>query len=89
VQLTHQWAVTYLGSYSFENSFSLSHRFGIEYLSRCRCWAARLEINDNVVSGLSWHLQYRLLGLGDDAAHPFAGRGSHAAGGSSGRYSLF
>lgn len=78
IQLTHQWALTYLGSYSFENSFSLSHRFGVEYLSRCRCWAARLEFDDNVVTGLQWHLQYRLLGLGDDAAHPFTGRGSGA-----------
>ena len=76
IQLTHQWAVTYLGTYSFENSFSLTHRFGIEYLSQCRCWAARLEFDDTVVRGLQWHLQYRLLGIGDDASHPFSGRGS-------------
>ena len=75
IQLTRQWAVTYLGSYSFENTFSLAHRVGLEYVSRCRCWAARLEFDDTVVRGLQWHLQYRLLGLGDDAAHPFAGAG--------------
>jgi len=89
LQLTRQWAVTYLGSYSFENSFSLSHRFGLEYLSRCRCWAARLEIDDTVVRGFQWHLQYRLLGLGDDAAHPFSGRGSHVTNSSGKSYSLF
>jgi len=76
VQLTRQWAVTYVGSYSFENAFSLVNRFGLEYLSRCRCWAARFEVDNSVVRGFEWHIQYRLLGLGDDAAHPFTGRGS-------------
>jgi len=89
VQLTRQWAATYLGSYSFENSFSLSHRFGLEYLSRCRCWAARLEVDDTVVRGFQWHLQYRLLGIGDDAAHPFSGRGSHLTNSSGKSTNLF
>jgi len=73
-QFTKQWAATYAGTYSFENSLSLTHQFGVEYLSRCRCWAVRLEFEEDRVRGLSWNLNYRLLGLGDDRERPFQGR---------------
>jgi lipopolysaccharide assembly outer membrane protein LptD (OstA) len=70
-QFTKQWAATYAGNFSFENSLSLTHQFGLEYLSRCRCWAVRLEVQEDRVRGLSWSLNYRLLGLGDDRERPF------------------
>jgi hypothetical protein len=72
-QFTRQWAATYVGNYSFENALSLVHQFGIEYLSRCRCWAIRFEVEEDRVRGLSWSVNYRLFGLGDDRDRPFHG----------------
>jgi lipopolysaccharide assembly outer membrane protein LptD (OstA) len=72
-QFTRQWAATYAGNYSFENALSLTHQFGLEYLSRCRCWAVRLEFQDDRVRGLTWSINYRLLGLGDERERPFQG----------------
>jgi lipopolysaccharide assembly outer membrane protein LptD (OstA) len=73
VQITHEWAVTYAGSYSFENALSLVNQLGVEYLSRCRCWAIRVEAEEDRVRGFSWTINYRLLGLGDDRERPFSG----------------
>lgn len=70
-QLTRQWAFTYAGNYSFENALSLTQQFGLEYLSKCRCWAVRLEAQEDRVRGLSWSINYRILGLGDDRERPF------------------
>jgi lipopolysaccharide assembly outer membrane protein LptD (OstA) len=72
-QFTPQWAATYAGNFSFENSLSLTHQFGLEYLSKCRCWAVRLEAQEDRVRGLSWSINYRLLGLGDERERPFQG----------------
>ena len=72
-QFTPQWAATYAGNFSFENSLSLTHQFGLEYLSKCRCWAIRLEAQEDRVRGLSWSINYRLLGLGDERERPFQG----------------
>lgn len=80
-QFTKQWAATYAGNFSFENALSLTHQFGLEYLSRCRCWAVRFELQEDRVRGLSWSLNYRLLGLGEDRDRPFklgGGRGFDA-----------
>lgn len=75
VQLTPQWAADYLGSFSFENALSLVNMFGLEYLSRCKCWAIRLEAEQDRGQGLQWSLRYKLVGLGDDRAQPFRGPG--------------
>jgi lipopolysaccharide assembly outer membrane protein LptD (OstA) len=75
-QVNRQWALTYGGAFSFENVLSLTNQFGIEYVSRCKCWAVRLEFDDDRVGGFQWHLNYRLLGLGDDREHPFRSRGA-------------
>jgi hypothetical protein len=72
-QLTQSWAITYAGSFSFENSLALVNQLGVEYLSRCKCWAVRVEVEDDRVRGLSWSVQYRLMGLGDDRDRPFTG----------------
>jgi lipopolysaccharide assembly outer membrane protein LptD (OstA) len=76
VALTRNWAVTYNGAYSFEQSLSLANRFGIEYLSKCRCWAIRLELEENRARGFDFNLSYRLIGLGDDTVRPFQNSGS-------------
>ena len=64
-QATEHWAFTYAGSFSFDNSISLINQFGIEYLSKCRCWAVRLEVDEDRTRGVEWTLRYRLVGLGD------------------------
>lgn len=74
VQLTKQWAATFSGNFSFENALSLSNQFGVEYLSRCKCWAIRLEVDNDRVRGFSWGFNYRILGLGDDREQPFQGK---------------
>lgn len=71
--LTRNWALTYSGSYSAEQSVFLGNQGGIEYLSECRCWAVRLEADEDPVSGARFNVKYRLLGLGDDTVRPFAG----------------
>jgi lipopolysaccharide assembly outer membrane protein LptD (OstA) len=74
VQLTKQWAATFAGNFSFENALSLSNQFGVEYLSRCKCWAIRFEVDNDRVRGFSWGFNYRILGLGDDRERPFQGQ---------------
>lgn len=71
--MTKQWAATYSGNFSFENALSLTNQFGVEYLSRCKCWAIRLEVDNDRVRGFSWGFNYRILGLGDDRERPFQG----------------
>jgi hypothetical protein len=72
--LTKQWAATFAGNFSFENALSLSNQFGVEYLSRCKCWAIRFEVDNDRVRGFSWGFNYRILGLGDDRERPFQGQ---------------
>lgn len=67
-----QWSVSYLGSYSFENSLSLRNLAGIEYLSRCKCWAIRGEVAQDPQRGYEFQFQYRLLGVGDNLDYPFS-----------------
>jgi hypothetical protein len=75
VSITQSWAVTYVGSYSFEQSLILRNRGGIEYFSRCRCWAVRLEIEQDRERGVNFNLMYTLTGLGDDRHRPFEPEG--------------
>jgi hypothetical protein len=75
---TRLWAVTYRLSYSLEGSLSLTNEFGLEYISRCQCWAVRLEVDDDRQRGFQAALRYRLVGLGDDTVRPFDARGGGA-----------
>jgi lipopolysaccharide assembly outer membrane protein LptD (OstA) len=70
-QATEHWAFTYGGSFSFDNSISLINQFGIEYLSKCRCWAVRFEMDEDRTRGFEWRLRYRLVGLGDQKQQLF------------------
>ncbi len=81
VALTPQWALTYRGSYSFNETLSIANQGGIEYISRCRCWAIRLELEEDRKRGVDFSVTYRLIGIGDDAVRPFGGRGATGAGG--------
>jgi lipopolysaccharide assembly outer membrane protein LptD (OstA) len=76
---TEQWGITYRVAYSFERSLFLGNEGGLEFLSRCRCWAVRLELRENRSRGVEINLSYTLVGLGDDARNPFASGGSARA----------
>ena len=65
-RLSSSWLARYQGAYSFERSFSLTHRLGIEYLSRCDCWAMGLEARRNRQTGFEVHVVYRIVGFGKD-----------------------
>lgn len=69
-----RWALTYRVSYSLEQSLLLHNEIGVEYLSKCRCWAVRVEIDDDRSRGIDFGIQYRLIGLGDDTVRPFSGQ---------------
>lgn len=77
LKVSEQVALTYSGSFSFENSLSLRNLAGIEYISRCKCWAFRVEASHDRQRGFDVGFRYRLLGLGDRTGRPFAGTGSN------------
>jgi lipopolysaccharide assembly outer membrane protein LptD (OstA) len=68
------WAASYRLRYSLEGSLALANQFGIEYVSRCQCWAVRLELEDERQRGFQAALRYRIVGLGDDTVRPFDSR---------------
>ena len=41
--ITQQWSLHYTLAYTFEDSLLLAKNGGIEYVSKCRCWAAGFE----------------------------------------------
>jgi lipopolysaccharide assembly outer membrane protein LptD (OstA) len=61
---TQSWIATYELAYTFERSLLLMNRGGLEYHSRCGCWAVRLELSDDRVGGAQVNLLYKLTGLG-------------------------
>lgn len=71
--ITARWAVTTSISYAFEKSILLASRGGVEYISKCGCWAIRAEIEDDRNRGYQFAIAYRLMGLGDDRIRPFEG----------------
>jgi lipopolysaccharide assembly outer membrane protein LptD (OstA) len=73
--VTRNWALTYRMQYSFEESFFLGNEGGIEYISKCGCWAIRAEVQDERTRGVEFNLRYRLIGLGDDTVRPFQSQG--------------
>jgi lipopolysaccharide assembly outer membrane protein LptD (OstA) len=71
---TEQWAGFYRVAYSFEDTLLIKNRGGVEYMSKCRCWAAGVELGYTRSKGFEVNLMYRLLGLGDDFAGGDAGQ---------------
>jgi len=74
--ITPQWALTYSLGYAFESSLFLRQRAGVEYTSRCKCWALRVAGNLRRQSGFDLGVSYTLLGLGDDPVRPFSRSGA-------------
>lgn len=66
IALSDRWAISYRGAYSFEKDLLLANVGGVEYLSGCKCWSIGVEVEQDRTRGASFHLTYRLLGLGDD-----------------------
>jgi lipopolysaccharide assembly outer membrane protein LptD (OstA) len=62
--ITQQWLVNYTLAYTFEDSLILANNGGIEYVSRCRCWAAGFEVGQDRTRGFRFNLVYRFLGMG-------------------------
>jgi lipopolysaccharide assembly outer membrane protein LptD (OstA) len=65
-RLSDSWLARYRGAYAFEQSFSLTHRLGLEYLSQCDCWAVGVEARQNRNTGFEVNVVYRIVGLGND-----------------------
>jgi lipopolysaccharide assembly outer membrane protein LptD (OstA) len=78
--INRSWALTYGVRYSFENQIWLTNRAGVEYISKCRCWAIRLEVGGDRSGGAFFNVQYALIGLGDDDVRPFSGGGIGSSG---------
>ena len=73
---TRFWAASYRLRFSFEGSIALTNQAGIEYISRCQCWALRLEFEQDRQAGYQAGVRYRIVGLGDDTVRPFDGAGA-------------
>jgi lipopolysaccharide assembly outer membrane protein LptD (OstA) len=71
--ITRSWALLYDLRYSFEDAVTLTNRGGIEYISKCKCWAARVTLEEDRSRGVEFGFQYVILGLGDDTVRPFSG----------------
>jgi len=72
--LLRGFALTYRVQYSLEGHFSVRQQFGVEYVSRCKCWAIRVEGEDERSRGFEVGVSYRILGVGDDVIRPFDSR---------------
>ncbi len=71
IAITRQWGVTYAGAYSFERGVLLGNTGGIEFISKCRCWALRFEVRQSRSRGLTFAIRYAFIGIGDDSRTPF------------------
>lgn len=71
---TRFWAASYRLRFSFEDSIALTNQAGLEYVSRCKCWALRLEFEQDRQAGYQAGVRYRIVGLGDDTVRPFDAR---------------
>jgi lipopolysaccharide assembly outer membrane protein LptD (OstA) len=77
--VTQNWALSYAFRYSFESEIFLTNWFGVEYISKCRCWAIRVQLGSDRAGDLEFNVQYVLIGLGDDDVRPFSGGGRRTA----------
>jgi lipopolysaccharide assembly outer membrane protein LptD (OstA) len=78
--INRNWALTYRLRYSFESEIFLNNLAGVEYISKCRCWAVGLEIGNDRSGGFKWNFKYTLIGLGADDVRPFSGGGFFGGG---------
>lgn len=66
LRLTRLWRLEYRAAYSFDESVLLVNQGLVEYLSRCGCWAAGLQLAQDRARGFEVKVLYRLMGLGRD-----------------------
>jgi len=66
VPLTARWTVRYGLAWSIEGNQILANRGVIEYLSRCECWGAAVELQADRTRGVDAKLVVRLVGLGGE-----------------------
>jgi lipopolysaccharide assembly outer membrane protein LptD (OstA) len=64
--LNQNWVSRYHIRRSFETAKLLTHRGSIEYLSKCNCWGAGIEVRQNQDLGFEVGFIYRITGLGND-----------------------
>jgi lipopolysaccharide assembly outer membrane protein LptD (OstA) len=69
IAITRQWSANYRMAYTFEDSLLLANRGGIEYESKCGCWAAGFELSHDRAGGVRFNLVYRLLGMGKQVGY--------------------
>jgi len=72
--VTRSWALLWSFRYSIDQTLLLTNQGGVEYLSKCKCWAVRLTAANERSRGLQFGFEYILLGLGDDTVRPFSNR---------------
>jgi lipopolysaccharide assembly outer membrane protein LptD (OstA) len=82
--ITQHWALSYAFRYSFASDILLTNWLGVEYISKCKCWAIRVIAGSDRSGGFEFSLQYVLIGLGDDTVRPFDQGGGRARGAISG-----
>ncbi len=73
--LFDRFKVRYSANYSFSGAFFLTNTGSVDYVSRCDCWAAGIQITRSRDEELRFQFRYTVVGLGDDADNPFAGVG--------------
>jgi lipopolysaccharide assembly outer membrane protein LptD (OstA) len=71
VTVTPQWSLLFNFRYSIEDAIILTNRWGVEYISKCQCWAVQFTLNNDRDQGVSWRIRYTVLGLGDERRSPF------------------
>jgi hypothetical protein len=59
-----RWTLAYRAAYSFDQDLLIANQGIIEYMSRCNCWAAGVQLSDDRVRGVEIKFLYRLVGLG-------------------------
>jgi hypothetical protein len=64
--LTDNWTARYQIARSFENRITLANMGSVVYESKCKCWAAGVELRQNRERGLGVSFVYRVMGLGND-----------------------
>ena len=74
IRLNPYWEFGTRQIYSLEQSIHQTNSWFIEYTSRCRCWAIRVDLADDRNRGFQAHANFTLLGFGGDADRPFAGK---------------
>ncbi|MGH0035554.1 MAG: LPS-assembly protein LptD [Myxococcota bacterium] len=58
-------------TYSIEDDLRLRTRGSIDYVSKCRCWAAGVEIRDSRNDGIQTSFRFTILQPGSNLKNPF------------------